>query len=110
MRAAIRELPDGTYRSELKTDGMMEKPITIKMELTIKGDEIVMDFAGTDAQVDRAINCALCYTNAMAMYGVKVCTSPNLPNNEGAWRPITLRRRRAASSTRCSPRPAARAC
>ena len=51
-----------------------------------------MDFAGTDAQVDRAINCALCYTNAMAMYGVKVCTSPNLPNNEGAWRPITLER------------------
>jgi N-methylhydantoinase B len=91
MRAAIRELPDGTYRSELKTDGLMETPITLRMELTIKGDEIAMDFAGTDRQVDRAINCALCYTNAMAMYGVKVCTSPNLPNNEGAWRPITLK-------------------
>ena len=90
MRAAIRELPDGTYRSELKTDGLMDTPITMKLELTIKGDEIAMDFAGTDAQVDRAINCALCYTNAMAMYGVKVCTSPNLPNNEGAWRPIRL--------------------
>jgi N-methylhydantoinase B len=63
----------------------------MKLELTIKGDEIAMDFAGTDPQVDRAINCALCYTNAMAMYGVKVCTSPNLPNNEGAWRPITLK-------------------
>ena len=60
------------------------------MALTIKGDEIEMDFAGTDPQVDRAINCALCYTNAMAMYGVKVCTSPDLPNNEGAWRPIRL--------------------
>ncbi len=90
MRAAIRELPDGTYRSELQTDGIMETPITLKLELTIKGDEIFMDFAGTDAQVDRAINCALCYTNAMAMYGVKVCTSPNLPNNEGAFRAITL--------------------
>ena len=40
MRAAIRELPDGTYRSELKTDGIMETPITMKLELTIKGDEI----------------------------------------------------------------------
>jgi N-methylhydantoinase B len=90
MRAAIRALPDGTYRSELKTDGVHDTPITLKLELTIKGDEIAMDFAGTDGQVDRAINCALCYTNAMAMYGVKVCTSPNLPNNEGAWRPITL--------------------
>ena len=90
MRAAIRELPDGTYHSELQTDGLMDKPITLRMALTIKGDEILMDFAGTDSQVDRAINCALCYTNAMAMYGVKVCTSPGLPNNEGAWRPITL--------------------
>ena len=68
MRAAIRELPDGTYHSELKTDGIMDKPITIRM----------------------AINCAMCYTNAMCMYGVKVCTNSNLPNNEGAWRPITL--------------------
>ena len=68
----------------------MDTPITLRMALTVKGDEIAMDFAGTDAQVDRAINCALCYTYAMAMYGVKVCTSPNLPNNEGAWRPITL--------------------
>ncbi|HJQ55535.1 MAG TPA: hydantoinase B/oxoprolinase family protein [Vineibacter sp.] len=90
MRAAIRELPDGTYRSELQTDGLMDKPITLKMALTIDGDRIAIDFAGTDRQVDRAINCALCYTNAMAMYGVKVCTSPLLPNNEGAWRPITL--------------------
>jgi len=90
MRGAIRELPDGTYKSELKTDGVHDTPITLKLSLTIKGDEIAMDFAGTDPQVDRAINCALCYTNAMAMYGVKVCTSPNLPNNEGAWRPIKL--------------------
>ena len=90
MRAAIRDLPDGTYHSELKTDGIMTTPITLKLKLTVTGDEIAMDFAGTDAQVDRAINCALCYTTAMAMYGVKVCTSPNLPNNEGAFRPISL--------------------
>lgn len=91
MRAAIAALPDGTYRSELQTDGLLDTPITIKLALTIKGDEIEMDYSGTDAQVDRAINCALCYTYAMSMYGVKVCTSPNLPNNEGAWRPITVK-------------------
>ena len=37
-----------------------------------QGDTITADFTGTDAQVDRAINCALCYTYAMVMYGVKV--------------------------------------
>jgi N-methylhydantoinase B len=90
MREAIRALPDGTYRSELQTDGLLDVPVTIRMALTIAGDGISMDFTGTDAQVDRAINCAYCYTYAMCMYGVKVCTNPSLPNNEGAWRPITV--------------------
>jgi N-methylhydantoinase B len=90
MRGAIAALPDGTYRSELQTDGLLDAPITIRMALTVRGDGIEIDFAGTDAQVDRAINCALCYTYAMCMYGVKVCTNPSLPNNEGAWRPIRV--------------------
>lgn len=90
MRSAIAVLPNGTYSSELQTDGLMNKPVTLKLSLTIRDDQIIADYTGTDAQVDRAINCALCYTYAMTMYGVKVCTSPNLPNNEGAWRPISI--------------------
>jgi N-methylhydantoinase B len=90
MRDAIRALPDGTYHSELQTDGVLDRPVTLKMALTIAGDAITVDYAGTDGQVDRAINCALCYTYAMTMYGIKVCTSATLPNNEGAWRPITV--------------------
>jgi N-methylhydantoinase B len=90
MRAAISDLPDGTYYSTLQTDGLMDTPITLRMALTVAGDTIAMDYRGTDPQVDRAINCALCYTYAMSMYGVKICTSPELPNNEGAWRPISI--------------------
>ena len=90
MRAAITRLPDGTYRSELQTDGLMDQPITLRMALTVRGDEIEVDYAGTDPQVGRAINCALCYTFAMTMYGLKVCLSPSLPNNEGSWRSIRL--------------------
>jgi N-methylhydantoinase B len=90
MRGAIAELPDGTYRSELKTDGLLGKPITLKMALTVSGDSIAVDYAGTDDQVQRAINCAYCYTHAMTMYGIKICTTPSLPNNEGAWRPISV--------------------
>jgi N-methylhydantoinase B len=90
MRGAIAELPDGTYRSELKTDGLLGKPITLKMALTVSGDSIAVDYGGTDDQVQRAINCAYCYTHAMTMYGIKICTTPSLPNNEGAWRPISV--------------------
>ncbi len=91
MRTAIAALPDGTYRSALQTDGVLDQPVTIRMALTIAGDSIDIDYAGTDPQVDRAINCALCYTYAMSVYGVKVCTSPTLPNNEGGFRPISIR-------------------
>src|SRR5215470_4560245 len=90
MRTAIAALPDGTYHSVLQTDGLMETPVTLRMALTIAGDTIAIDYGGSDPQVDRAINCALCYTYAMSMYGVKICTSPELPNNEGAWRPISV--------------------
>jgi N-methylhydantoinase B len=90
MRAAIAALPDGTYHSELQTDGLLDTPITLRMALTIDGDEIAMDMTGCDPQVDRAINCAMNYTYAMCMYGVKVCTEPSLPNNEGAFRPISV--------------------
>lgn len=90
MRTAIAALPNGTYHSSLQTDGLMDTPITLRMALTIAGDTIAVDYGGTDPQVDRAINCALCYTYAMSMYGVKVCVSPDLPNNEGAWRPISV--------------------
>ena len=91
MRAAITALPDGVYHSALKTDGVMDKPIHLEMTLTVKGDSIDIDYAGSDAQVDRAINVAMCYTYALTVYGVKCCTSPNLPNNEGAFLPITVR-------------------
>jgi N-methylhydantoinase B len=90
MRASIAALPDGTYRSALQTDGVLDRPVTLRMALTIAGDSIDIDYSGTDPQVDRAINCALCYTYAMSVYGVKVCTSPTLPNNEGAFRPIRI--------------------
>ena len=49
MRAAIAALPDGTYRSELQTDGLLDTPVTIRMALTVRGDGIEIDFAGTNA-------------------------------------------------------------
>lgn len=89
MRAAIRELPDGVYRSELKTDGL-DTPLDLKVTLTIAGDEVLADFTGSSPQVDKAINCAMCYTYAMTAYAVKCAAAPNLPNNEGATAPIRV--------------------
>jgi len=91
MRKAITDLPDGVYQSSLKTDGLIDRPIHLEMTLTVDGDTIDIDYTGSDPQVDRAINVCMCYTYAFTVYGVKCCTSPDLPNNEGAFRPITVR-------------------
>ena len=37
MRSAIAALPDGTYSSELQTDGLMDKPVTLKLSLRVIG-------------------------------------------------------------------------
>ncbi len=87
MRAALRELPDGTYENAMPTDGL-EVPVELRVALKIAGDEVVADYAGSSPQVDRAINCAMCYTYAMTAYAVKCAAAPELPNNEGSIAPI----------------------
>jgi N-methylhydantoinase B len=89
MRAAIRAVPDGTYRYGFDTDGF-EKPYTFKVALTIKGDEITADFTGTSPAQPRAINCVYAYTYAMTAYAVRCALLPGLPNNEGMYRPVKV--------------------
>lgn len=87
MRQEIARLPDGCYRSMVRTDGLAT-PIELHMALTVRGEDIEVDLAGSSPQVDRAINVALCYTMAYVAFGVKAVLSPDIPNNDGAFRPI----------------------
>jgi len=89
MRAAIFELPDGTYPYEFQTDGI-GGAFTFKTALTVAGDTISVDYSGTSAQVDRAINCTLTYTFAMTAYALKCALLPDLPNNEGIFRCVDV--------------------
>jgi len=89
MRAAIGAFADGTYDYTLKTDGLIE-PVTIQIRVTVDGDSVLVDYAGTSPQVDRALNVALCYTYAQTVYGLKCILAPDLPNNDGALAPISV--------------------
>jgi N-methylhydantoinase B len=53
-------------------------------------DHILVDYSGTDPQVDRGINCPLNYTRAFTHLGVKSVTVPELPNNTGFISPISV--------------------
>jgi N-methylhydantoinase B len=90
MRAAIAALPDGIYPYAFQTDGM-DEPFEFQVAVTVAGESILIDFDGTSAQVDRAINCTMTYTFAMASYALKCALLPDLPNNEGIFRCIEVR-------------------
>jgi N-methylhydantoinase B len=89
MRAAIAALPDGIYRHSFQTDGL-EAPFTYNIAVKVEGERILVDYAGTSAQVDRAINCTMTYTFAMTAYALKCALLPSLPNNEGIFRCIEV--------------------
>ncbi|MBI4505032.1 MAG: hydantoinase B/oxoprolinase family protein [Chloroflexi bacterium] len=89
MRAAIRALPDGTYRSAVQLDGY-DEPLRIACAVTVHDDELCIDYAGTSPQVDRGLNCVLVFTRAYSIYPVKCVLDPETPKNEGAYRPIQV--------------------
>ena len=91
MRAAIAKVPDGIYDFEMRTDGLTaEAPFTFVLKLTVAGESIHFDFAGTSPVQPRAINCPFCYTYAMSAYAIKCALLPGIPNNSGMLRPITV--------------------
>lgn len=90
MREAIRAIPDGTYRSTVQHDGF-DEPIIIECALTVSGDEIDIDYAGTSPQLPHALNVVPIYTFAYTVYGLKALLCPDIPNNEGSFLPIKTR-------------------
>jgi N-methylhydantoinase B len=89
VRDTIAAMPDGSYSDEVITDGF-STPLTIRTTVTIKGEEMLVDFAGTSDQVAAGINSVLNYTRSYSHYTLKCLLDPSGPNNDGAMRPVTV--------------------
>jgi N-methylhydantoinase B len=92
-RVALAELPDGTYAAEdLLEDDTSGEPrdVVLRLEASIRGDRLVLDFSGTDAQIDGNLNCPLSVTKSAAFFAVRVLTDPDAPPCAGAYRPIEV--------------------
>jgi N-methylhydantoinase B len=92
LRAKIGERADGDYFAEgyIESDGTNPDPLVVKLKLTVKGDEIIADFAGTSFQTNGPTNCG----PAMALNAVgtivKSFLDPKTPINQGSFNPITV--------------------
>lgn len=88
----IQSVPDGQYvfSDVMDDDGLGNENLKIKISLTVKGDQVHADFAGTDLQTEGNINCPLSVV-AAAVYYVFRCLMPDYtPACAGSFRPITI--------------------
>jgi N-methylhydantoinase B len=93
FRAALAAIPDGTYHGEdaVDDDGIGDTPLPVKAAVTIAGERIAVDYAGTWRQVRRNLNCPWASTVSATLAALKsALTSPDIPFNEGFKRPITV--------------------
>jgi N-methylhydantoinase B len=92
-RACIERFPDGTYRAQdvLEDDGRGEqRDLRIAVSVTVRGDEIDVDFSGTDAQSQGNLNCPLSVTMSAVFFVLRVATDPDIPPSAGAYRPVCV--------------------
>lgn len=89
MRQAIALLPDGDYTSMVRSDGF-DSPVDIHTRISIKGDDLTLDFAGTSPQIRRGINSVYNYTYAFTCYTLKCLLDPETRKNEGSYKPFRI--------------------
>jgi N-methylhydantoinase B len=88
MRQRIDALPDGRYEFGLDIDGY-EDVVHLHATIEIRGSDIFVDYAGSSEQRSgAAINCVYNTTFASTMFPFKCALVPEIPNNEGLFRPI----------------------
>ena len=92
MRDAISEIPDGIYPYE----GIVEGPggredIHIKVAVEVKGSDVIVDLDGSSPEVDWGGNVVYNFTYAYVFMAIKSAFNPDIPNNEGCVRPITMK-------------------
>ncbi|SDP82290.1 hydantoinase B/oxoprolinase family protein [Desulforhopalus singaporensis] len=92
FREKIRKMPDGVYEGidYTESDGITGKTLEVKIKLTVKGDQIGIDFTGTSPLAEGAINSPLANTHGAVLYSLCGMLAPELPINEGLYKAFDI--------------------
>jgi N-methylhydantoinase B len=95
MRAALADLPDGSWMVEDVLDSTgprpeQRRPVRVALTLTIEGDTAVFDFTGTDPQQRGNVNAVEAVTVSAVAFALRSATDPTIPANGGAMRPVEV--------------------
>lgn len=92
MRSHIAEIPDGSYRfaDTLDNDGVVDRPLTIAVQIIVRGDSMLVDFTGSSAAAQGPLNLAANSTISVCYVALKHIF-PDVPINGGTFRPVEIR-------------------
>ena len=92
MRRAIRGIPDGVYAGEdwVDDDGHEDRPVPVRVTVTVRGERAAFDFTGTGAAVTGPMNATRFVAASAVYYSLKALVAPDVPANDGCYRPITV--------------------
>ncbi|MCO4275624.1 hydantoinase B/oxoprolinase family protein [Pseudarthrobacter sp. HLT3-5] len=93
-RQIITRMPDGVYKSQWQVnyDGITpDSTMQIRVEITVKGDQLVFDFAGTDPQTPGYVNAPLAVTLSSVMISFFMLADTEIPHNDGIMRCIEVK-------------------
>ncbi len=92
LRAELRELPDGVGEAEgfMDDDGAGGPPVRIHARVDKRGDEVLVDLSGSDAQRPGGMNVPIVSTEATVYFAVRTAIGGDLPVNDGFFRPIRI--------------------
>ena len=92
MREAISKVPDGIYRSQGIVEQMEGKAdLVLKVAVHVQGSDILVDMDGSSSQVDWGGNVVYNFTFAYVFMALKSMFDPEIPNNDGAATPLSLK-------------------
>jgi N-methylhydantoinase B len=91
-RACIAEWRDGVYRGEafLDDDGRGHRDIWIRAVVTKRGSDLVVDLRDCHPQVDSFINSSYANMRAAVSMALAYLIDPDIPKNDGTFRPLTV--------------------
>ncbi len=92
MRSFIAEIPDGVYTfgDFMEDDGVGGRDFRVRVVLTVKGDEVKVDFSGSYPQSRGSINSVRAIALSATLYVFKALAGDDVPSNEGILRPIEV--------------------
>jgi N-methylhydantoinase B len=91
VRSAIAQLPDGRFEAADLLEPEGGGTLEIRATVTVDGDELEIDFAGTAPQHEGNLNCPLAVTRSACYFVVRCLTDPDVPASGGAFVPVRVR-------------------